>query len=491
MQKVISSYGSDLNLDEASKKSNSNEKESSSIKSNLTLAESKTIVENITIDDEFGEILDSDDELEAATEERINEYKKQNAIKIEKTIEEIQETLDKNNEKLKTYVLESDLNINKIKENYNMFLTETDIKKNKVIQTKKEELDNYTTETTNEVKIDKVNLSIEDVKDNNIDSINKMKKESDLNINKIKENYDTFITENNTNKNKVIQTKKEELDNYIINDVLTNGNKVIQTKKEELDNYTTETTNEVKIDKVGDDTASLLSSSFKEIESLKTSKNLNEKPKLKTLENNFDNKKSNSNIAKEYIEAVTTSKPNELEIGRSKLPEYIKVRDDYYERLILATETIKENIDHIMNIVRRMDEEFGIILDTNELEEVNNMFKALQNNKNISVISYKHLNTYAERENLDITDVTRDYKSKSGSVLNSFIDDIIMSNIRFEKNTITNSGLNATVFLKDEQIGFKKETKFQNIPQVNNTERIKEYNAEKMLSNDDINDLFN
>ena len=157
----------------------------------------------------------------------------------------------------------------------------------------------------------------------------------------------------------------------------------------------------------------------------------------------------------------------------------------------MATESIKENIDHIMNIIRRMDEEFGIILDTNELEEINKMFKDLQNNKRISVISYKHLNTYAENENLDITDVTKDYKTKTGSDLDSFIDNIIISNIKHEKNTITNSSLNPAIFLKDDQLGFKIEKQFKNIPQVHTPERIKEYNVEKMISNDDINDLFN
>jgi hypothetical protein len=130
-------------------------------------------------------------------------------------------------------------------------------------------------------------------------------------------------------------------------------------------------------------------------------------------------------------------------------------------------------------------------LDTNELEEINKMFKDLQNNKRISVISYKHLNTYAENENLDITDVTKDYKTKTGSDLDSFIDNIIISNIKHEKNTITNSSLNPAIFLKDDQLGFKIEKQFKNIPQVHTPERIKEYNVEKMISNDDINDLFN
>ena len=35
------------------------------------------------------------------------------------------------------------------------------------------------------------------------------------------------------------------------------------------------------------------------------------------------------------------------------------------------------------------------------------------------------------------------------------------------------------------------EKQFKNIPQVHTPERIKEYNVEKMISNDDINDLFN
>ena len=491
MQKAISSYGTNLSIADASEKSNENEKTSSSIKSNLTLAESKTIVENISIDDEFGEIIDSDDELELATEERRDEYKNQNIIGTNKTIDEINETFENNSERLKTYVSESDLNLEKIKENYDSFINESVSNKNKVIQTKKEELDNFTTETTNEVKFGQVGMTADDVENMSSDAINEMKKESDLNLEKIKENYDSFINESVSNKNKVIQTKKEELDNFTTDNVSINKNEVIQTKKEELDNFTTETTNEVKYRKINDDDSSAISSSFKEIESLKTSKNLDEKTKLKTLSSDLDNTKSTTDVAKEYIEAVTTSKPNEIEIGRSKLPEYIKIRDDYYERLILATESIKENIDHIMNIIRRMDEEFGIILDTNELEEINKMFKDLQNNKRISVISYKHLNTYAENENLDITDVTKDYKTKTGSDLDSFIDNIIISNIKHEKNTITNSSLNPAIFLKDDQLGFKIEKQFKNIPQVHTPERIKEYNVEKMISNDDINDLFN
>lgn len=399
IQSLISSYKNLKSSISINENQSNLEKSASSIKSNLTLHESREIVENITIDDVFGEIIETDDELESAKNSDINEKKEEKNLETEKTLDEIKNTINQNEVNLNNFINDSDLTLNKIKENYDLFIGENQKSKNNVIETKKDDLVNFSTETTNEKKLEAVSpLTIDDVVKNNKNDIVKNKDKDDSKI------------------------------------------------------------------------------------------NVNENVKLKLTEYSS-------------IKNVSKSKEDEIELGKSKLPEYIKVKDDYYERLILATLPVKENIDDVLNTFVKMNKDFNIkFKNKEEFETVSNMYETLKNNKNISVSSYKYLNIYSTNENLDITDVVKEYKSKTNDDLQSFINDVIISNLKLVKDTSTNSYLNQTNLLSTEQIGqtIKNNINTYELKNVKtlvennkNAKELKQYNVEKMISNDDINDLFN
>ena len=220
IQKFISKNKSkDSDYFDVNLQSSLNEQQSSAIKSNMSLEENRELVETITVDDEFGEILDSEDEFETAKETSVDEYKNTNSIEIETKLDELSSTIENNNFNLVKNINSSELNLENAKENWKETLNLIDKNKSNTINLKKDLLDNYTSDTLNNNYGSIESKQLSDIVNEKLNSINSIKENSENNIETLSSKYLDNLNNRKNKNNELISSKFEVLENYS-----TNGN---------------------------------------------------------------------------------------------------------------------------------------------------------------------------------------------------------------------------------------------------------------------------
>ena len=202
----------DVNL-----QSSLNEQQSSAIKSNMSLEENRELVETITVDDEFGEILDSEDEFETAKETSVDEYKNTNSIEIETKLDELSSTIENNNLNLVKNINSSELNLENAKENWKETLNLIDKNKSDTINLKKDLLDNYTSDTLNNNYGSIESKQLSDIVNEKLNSINSIKENSENNIETLSSKYLDNLNNRKNKNDELISSKFEVLENYSTN----------------------------------------------------------------------------------------------------------------------------------------------------------------------------------------------------------------------------------------------------------------------------------
>ena len=121
------------------------ERNASSTDSNMSLAENEILVETMNVDNEFGIILDSEDENETATSNNSENIKSSSSVNDVDTNLEISDNINSNNKD--TYITKDDLssldNIktnNKKEQSLNDIDTSVEIKSSKNEQKSKDEV---------------------------------------------------------------------------------------------------------------------------------------------------------------------------------------------------------------------------------------------------------------------------------------------------------------------------------------------------------------
>ena len=220
IQKFISKNKSkDSDYFDVNLQSSLNEQQSSAIKSNMSLEENRELVETITVDDEFGEILDSEDEFETAKETSVDEYKNTNSIEIETKLDELSSTIENNNLNLVKNINSSELNLENAKENWKETLNLIDKNKSNTINLKKDLLDNYTSDTLNNNYGSIESKQLSDIVNEKLNSINSIKENSENNIETLSSKYLDNLNNRKNKNDELISSKFEVLENYS-----TNGN---------------------------------------------------------------------------------------------------------------------------------------------------------------------------------------------------------------------------------------------------------------------------
>ena len=220
IQKFISKNKSkDSDYFDVNLQSSLNEQQSSAIKSNMSLEENRELVETITVDDEFGEILDSEDEFETAKETSVDEYKNTNSIEIETKLDELSSTIENNNLNLVKNINSSELNLENAKENWKETLNLIDKNKSDTINLKKDLLDNYTSDTLNNNYGSIESKQLSDIVNEKLNSINSIKENNENNIETLSSKYLDNLNNRKNKNDELISSKFEVLENYS-----TNGN---------------------------------------------------------------------------------------------------------------------------------------------------------------------------------------------------------------------------------------------------------------------------
>ena len=219
IQKFISKNKSkDSDYFDVNLQSSLNEQQSSAIKSNMSLEENRELVETITVDDEFGEILDSEDEFETAKETSVDEYKNTNSIEIETKLDELSSTIENNNLNLVKNINSSELNLENAKENWKETLNLIDKNKSNTINLKKDLLDNYTSDTLNNNYGSIESKQLSDIVNEKLNSINSIKENSENNIETLSSKYLDNLNNIKNKNNELISSKFEVLENYSTNE---------------------------------------------------------------------------------------------------------------------------------------------------------------------------------------------------------------------------------------------------------------------------------
>ena len=219
IQKFISKNKSkDSDYFDVNLQSSLNEQQSSAIKSNMSLEENRELVETITVDDEFGEILDSEDEFETAKETSVDEYKNTNSIEIETKLDELSSTIENNNFNLVKNINSSELNLENAKENWKETLNLIDKNKSNTINLKKDLLDNYTSDTLNNNYGSIESKQLSDIVNEKLNSINSIKENSENNIETLSSKYLDNLNNIKNKNNELISSKFEVLENYSTNE---------------------------------------------------------------------------------------------------------------------------------------------------------------------------------------------------------------------------------------------------------------------------------
>ena len=215
IQKFISKNKSkDSDYFDVNLQSSLNEQQSSAIKSNMSLEENRELVETITVDDEFGEILDSEDEFETAKETSVDEYKNTNSIEIETKLDELSSTIENNNLNLVKNINSSELNLENAKENWKETLNLIDKNKSNTINLKKDLLDNYTSDTLNNNYGSIESKQLSDIVNEKLNSINYIKENSENNIETLSSKYLDNLNDRKNKNDELISSKFEVLENY-------------------------------------------------------------------------------------------------------------------------------------------------------------------------------------------------------------------------------------------------------------------------------------
>ena len=218
IQKFISKNKSkDSDYFDVNLQSSLNEQQSSAIKSNMSLEENRELVETITVDDEFGEILDSEDEFETAKETSVDEYKNTNSIEIETKLDELSSTIENNNLNLVKNINSSELNLENAKENWKETLNLIDKNKSNTINLKKDLLDNYTSDTLNNNYGSIESKQLSDIVNEKLNSINSIKENSENNIETLSSKYLDNLNNRKNKNDELISSKFEVLENYSTN----------------------------------------------------------------------------------------------------------------------------------------------------------------------------------------------------------------------------------------------------------------------------------
>ena len=218
IQKFISKNKSkDSDYFDVNLQSSLNEQQSSAIKSNMSLEENRELVETITVDDEFGEILDSEDEFETAKEASVDEYKNTNSIEIETKLDELSSTIENNNLNLVKNINSSELNLENAKENWKETLNLIDKNKSNTINLKKDLLDNYTSDTLNNNYGSIESKQLSDIVNEKLNSINSIKENSENNIETLSSKYLDNLNNRKNKNDELISSKFEVLENYSTN----------------------------------------------------------------------------------------------------------------------------------------------------------------------------------------------------------------------------------------------------------------------------------
>ena len=218
IQKFISKNKSkDSDYFDVNLQSSLNEQQSSAIKSNMSLEENRELVETITVDDEFGEILDSEDEFETAKETSVDEYKNTNSIEIETKLDELSSTIENNNLNLVKNINSSELNLENAKENWKETLNLIDKNKSNTINLKKDLLDNYTSDTLNNNYGSIESKQLSDIVNEKLKSINSIKENSENNIETLSSKYLDNLNNRKNKNDELISSKFEVLENYSTN----------------------------------------------------------------------------------------------------------------------------------------------------------------------------------------------------------------------------------------------------------------------------------
>ena len=218
IQKFISKNKSkDSDYFDVNLQSSLNEQQSSAIKSNMSLEENRELVETITVDDEFGEILDSEDEFETAKETLVDEYKNTNSIEIETKLDELSSTIENNNLNLVKNINSSELNLENAKENWKETLNLIDKNKSNTINLKKDLLDNYTSDTLNNNYGSIESKQLSDIVNEKLNSINSIKENSENNIETLSSKYLDNLNNRKNKNDELISSKFEVLENYSTN----------------------------------------------------------------------------------------------------------------------------------------------------------------------------------------------------------------------------------------------------------------------------------
>ena len=218
IQKFISKNKSkDSDYFDVNLQSSLNEQQSSAIKSNMSLEENRELVETITVDDEFGEILDSEDEFETAKETSVDEYKNTNSIEIETKLDELSSTIENNNLNLVKNINSSELNLENAKENWKETLNLIDKNKSNTINLKRDLLDNYTSDMLNNNYGSIESKQLSDIVNEKLNSINSIKENSENNIETLSSKYLDNLNNIKNKNNELISSKFEVLENYSTN----------------------------------------------------------------------------------------------------------------------------------------------------------------------------------------------------------------------------------------------------------------------------------
>ena len=218
IQKFISKNKSkDSDYFDVNLQSSLNEQQSSAIKSNMSLEENRELVETITVDDEFGEILDSEDEFETAKETSVDEYKNTNSIEIETKLDELSSTIENNNLNLVKNINSSELNLENAKENWKETLNLIDKNKSNTINLKKDLLDNYTSDMLNNNYGSIESKQLSDIVNEKLNSINSIKENSENNIETLSSKYLDNLNNRKNKNDELISSKFEVLENYSTN----------------------------------------------------------------------------------------------------------------------------------------------------------------------------------------------------------------------------------------------------------------------------------
>ena len=359
IQKFISKNKSkDSDYFDVNLQSSLNEQQSSAIKSNMSLEENRELVETITVDDEFGEILDSEDEFETAKETSVDEYKNTNSIEIETKLDELSSTIENNNLNLVKNINSSELNLENAKENWKETLNLIDKNKSNTINLKKDLLDNYTSDTLNNNYGSIESKQLSDIVNEKLNSINSIKENSENNIETLSSKYLDNLNNRKNKNNELISSKFEVLENYSTN---------VNNKTDEIEPVKGYNHSKFDIEvKTGNKEDEIKENDSKIIDSLK-------------FKNSIKNDVKDTPVKKDDLET--------LKKHYSKSNHYVLNNEDANKIYNLLKNNKILNVETIT-----VDDEFGEILDSED---------EFETAKETSVDEYKNTNSIEIETKLD------------------------------------------------------------------------------------------